>query len=693
MSLSITQNSVQALSDEELASYHKILMDHIRKISRLDAAALKDDLKVTSGEKVPVFEVTVRTLLETREAKLEPVVRPCPPDFKPSGEAPLTKDKINIWDYPSEAREDFSPHRGSYLIPATQQAKDCKDCLQKGQSSCKDCFGKGEVNCEVCLGAGSQQCHFCKGQGKTACLKCDGQGKFSAPGMTNKVTGACEACNGTGKFPCTRCVKGKIDCTACGTTGKKPCETCEGKGQIVCKTCKGAKKFLTGLAFASEFRSAESSGRFSVGAMSKVVLDLALSQKEPAGDLEAGLGGSLQKEIESAPLPDSIMTSFSEVVKKAAPLNTVTTRTVRQKLTLSEGEIVCVKGLYANQEFVYWIQPKADQGNIYAEKDPLANLGESAAGVAQQAVSAGDWETAVESAEETLSFESGNASAKSILSDWRKKVFIETIGLVSGVGLIFAGLSGLYTLFFEKGLHKIMAAGVSGVMYAGIGVGLGFALLPLTRRMFQKKIRWGVCVGAPLVFMLLFLGVTRGLLAWNPLKAFDQKSLKKEMKEKLKHGVGNRYWEPAHRDLQDLYDKYKDTQVDLSKLNEDLAKMEMLKTKMEKLTREFQEKLDKIYYSNKYVPTKVKQIQKLKEYYSLRGVDVSPADKMLKELKSRKTKNISRTRPRGRISIVPAKSKKSSVGKSKKKKKKKKTKKKKRKKKTKKKSKKRKSWP
>ena len=118
------------------------------------------NLHVTRGERVPAYAFTLQSLIETRDSVPSKTVKPysaeAEKDLPPSGEPPPDPQKTDIWTFPSEEREDFSSHVGTYFIPGTTRVDDCRECFQKGELGCKACLGKGMESCSACLGAGRQ---------------------------------------------------------------------------------------------------------------------------------------------------------------------------------------------------------------------------------------------------------------------------------------------------------------------------------------------------------------------------------------------------------------------------------------------------------------------------------------------------------------------------------------------------------
>ncbi len=653
MALNLPGAAVRALTEDELKEAKDVLVARAASASRAAPAKMSAQIAMASGEWIPAFQVTLQSFLEMRTPKLEPVTRP----FKegmvlPEVPAPV-KEPFDVWSFPVEPRKDASVQRMVAPIASTLEKKDCTVCLGKGAAPCKACFSKGVVNCDACMGAGSQPCAICKGLSKISCPDCEGTGRIKSGGMTNKMLGPCGSCGGAGKFNCNHCSGGKVDCATCSNAGKKPCPACAGKGRMECASCGGSAKVVVGTGFGVEFRPQQATISGLASPAPQGVLDMALGQKSAPSSAEFASEADFRAAVAGDGIPAQLRTAIEQATARLKPTGS-TVRLGSTKLSVSQGGVWRVTGAFSGHDFAYWIHPQSK--SVVAEKDPLKDVSQKSVETAQAALKQGDWETALDAARETLSLDPHHAEAKGLFAEWRGKLVRESLVVGLAGGAVGAAVSAAAIYAADKGLHRLVPAVVSAVMSLAAGSAGAFILLPVTRRLFPAKKRLMTAGGASLGAMILFFFVTRVVLGWNPVKSADQKALDGEMKEKFNDGVSAVYREEELKSLQDLYDKYKNSQADLSPINTQLQAQLALQAEHEALTKEFAQKLDEALNSNGFLSDKRAKIVELKDYYSLRNVDVTPAEKALQQIdeQMKQTALPSRTRSSGgHISITP----------------------------------------
>ena len=627
MSFDIPLTPVEGVTPEEIEALKPVLTAWILSRSHLPAG--KVSLTIERAEKVSAYQLFLQVLQETRLPKLESIIRPFTEDMKPV-DVPLPREKINVWDYPSEPPLDFQVRREVHLVSPTIQKRDCQDCFKKGQTNCRTCFGKGQSACTACLGAGSQACDLCKGVGRSPCLKCEGQGRIAAGGMTNRTLGTCEVCKGTGRLHCRYCSQGKADCSTCGTTGRQTCPSCAGHGQMPCSSCKGKKQLAVGLAYTAEFRPVQLEGAAMGLPAPPSILDLALAEKKPARAFELSPDGSLEEEVKASSLPDPVKKVLADLLEKSKPASTTSTRPAKRRLTLVEGSMVRLTGTLLDQPFTYWLQPATRA--IYVEKDPLKDMGQTNSSAALEAVKTGQWKKACDSAQQTLRFDPKNVEGQGVLRQWSRRTFFESLGFSLSAGAAASLGFASYILFGERGVHKggPISSGVLTLMV--LSAALGVAVWPLAQKMFRRRLRWSVCFGGVLAVLLGFTAAAREFFQWNSLKAGDQEAVDKAMRQHFKFGVSRVYWPPDLAFLEDLNDRYKDSEADLSQVTAAIESQKSLKTQRDALADKFNGELNDVLASSLPWDVKRQKIGNLRGYYALRGVDVSAADKAVKNL-------------------------------------------------------------
>lgn len=644
MSLLIPIPPVQELSPEELEPLKDALLAHLRSQNATAREQVDRNLHVTRGERIPAYLFTFQGLLESREPISTTVFKPCPPevakDLPPPGSLPSESPKgsVDLWSFPSEERGDFTPHSGSYFIPGTIQTEDCRDCHQRGELGCKACMGKGEESCSVCLGAGCQSCIFCKGSEKVNCLRCGGEGRM-ASGDVGGRSASCDACGSTGKFKCTHCKAGKVTCAPCQGSGKAVCQKCKGPGKITCATCGGHKRNMSGKAFQASFRpfQVRTSSLAEIGP--KEALAMALEKTADVGALLLVAVESLESQVKDATVPPAVRLALGELVEQEKSQASPTARVVKRRLDLAEGSVVRISGYCSGQEFSFWISP--DTHRIVAEKDPLAAFGSTTASSAEEAREAGDWKKAVALAREALSYSPNQAGARHLLGSWRRKVVGEAILAGGVIGLLGAVGHVMWIDRFEKGLHKTGAMIHAGGLSLLLGPVTALVLLPILLKLYSSFLRRSVLLAG--VFSVLIFSVALG--RWssnNSVRQADQAALDEELNARFKYGVPQVYYEPDLEFLQDLARKYKDSDVDLKRVNEAVAFQTALRAKLARQQEDFDAKARAILSMDAPVGRKRTLLTKLVNDYRLTGVDLSASEKALGTLPVEQKRGMSR---------------------------------------------------
>jgi hypothetical protein len=104
---------------------------------------------------------------------------------------------------------------------------------------------------------------------------------------------------------------------------------------------------------------------------------------------------------------------------------------------------------------------------------------------------------------------------------------------------------------------------MAGIQFAAGLLVAALLLLPLMK-LYQAQLRWAVLLGGVLLGLGSTVVAARWVFAWNPIKAADQKSLDRELSDRFKSGVPVLFYEPDLRFLNQLNEKYSDSQADLS---------------------------------------------------------------------------------------------------------------------------------
>lgn len=657
MPLLIPFAEVQELTPAELEPFKDALLAHLRTRGAQVRQRVDSHLHVTRGERVPGYRFSLEVLSETRTGQLERVTKPLTPELAatiPPGPPPEPpKGPTDVWSYPSESRDDFKPHAEAYFVPGSFQAEDCRECFQRGEMGCKTCFGKGEEACTTCLGGGAQPCFYCKGLEKVHCIKCSGEGRITAGGVGGHST-RCDACNGSGRFPCTHCQGGRLTCPQCQGGGKGVCHVCQGKGTALCSACAGHKKVAFGQAFRSDFRPVKLEGHALVTPAPREALDMAMSKTVPVGTINLPAGEPLDKQVAAAAFPPSIKAAFVELAERLKSKMPLGARGVKYRLEVEEGSVVRVSGYCAGQEFSYWLQP--GDPAVVAEKDPILSLGDNVAMAAEEAQRAGDWRRAIDLAKETLSYAPENASAQFILSEWRSKVVRETAITAGAAAIALAAANAAWIWGMDRGLHKAGAIFQMAGMQIAAGLLVAAVLLFPLMKLYRAQLRWAVLLGGVLLGLGSTVVATRWVFAWNPIKAADQKSLDRELSDRFKSGAPVLFYEKDLRFLNELKEKYRDSQADLSAVRAAIDRQSDLKAKRDREQADFDARVARVLSGKRPAADRRTQLERAMEEARLGSLDLTRAEEGLTWLREEEVREgLARNARKRRIQVTPEK--------------------------------------
>lgn len=359
------------------------------------------------------------------------------------------------------------------------------------------------------------------------------------------------------------------------------------------------------------------------------VLEMAMEQPSVAGELPLLSNEDLDSQVKNAVIPAAVRSALIELVERERSQESSNVRVVKRRLEMSEGSVIRISGYCGGQEFSFWISPRTNR--IIAEKDPLSAFGTSAATSAEEARDAGDWKRALSLARESLAYSPAQPGARGLIRAWRWKVTGEALlaGLMGG--LMAAMTHAIWISRFEKGLNKtgalLHAAG--GSLFLGFVTAL--VLIPILLRVSQFYLRClFLCLG--IAGVLLFSAAPLRLSGGSSIRAADQASLDRELNERFKYGFPQVYYEPDLQDLKGILLKFKDTQVDLSRIKEGIALQAMLKEKLQSQQEEYEGKVREILASGESLTRKRAQLSKLAKIYRLTGVDLKSSQVALDKI-------------------------------------------------------------
>jgi hypothetical protein len=645
MDLSLPVDPVRPLTEQESAPLKDVLIQWASSARRLDAAALKENLKVRSAQRVPVCEISLSTLLETR-SPAEDADQP----YDENVPASAADVPGGVWDFPSEVKKDFTASQGAYVIETTRRRVDCAACGAAGTARCGACAGEGKLTCANCRGRGKFSCDACNGMAKTKCLKCSGRGMKAGVTLMVSSKDACEDCQGGGQIPCTRCEHGTVKCPLCGAVGVKSCDRCAGKGSAACAACQGRGKLVKAKVFRAQFAPVHGAAAAGGLPVPKPALDKALAGKKPGGstDLTAGL---TEADVAASVCLEGVKGALRQLLQKVAPSLSPNTRVAYQRLSWSGAEITRLDGTFFDQEFVAWVLPEARE--VHLEVDPLRNLGEASGKAAEHAHEAKDWKKALELARKTLAFDPHHAEARRILEEWKRKAWRD--GLLGGVaaGAAIAVAFAVWVYQFEKGLHKSGPALQLGALAVAAGAALGALSTPALLKAAQRQVRLLTAVLPAAAGATLLLVCVRFVFGWNPVASADQKALDAAMKERFATGVSEVYWEDDLRFLEELSGRYRGTRADLAAVDAGLEKQKNLKAARERLVAEMEAKLAAAARAETPPAEKIAQLKELRSLYVLNTMEPAPVDKAIADEEARvKRAAEEAAKNRGRMSIL-----------------------------------------
>lgn len=424
----------------------------------------------------------------------------------------------------------------------------------------------------------------------------------------------------------------------CAGAGERlPVRSVKGKGKWCAECVGGQKKIISGQAFQASFKPAQARSASLVESGPREVLELALLKTSDAGSIVLGSQESFEKQVQELEVPAPFRKALDELGEREKAHLSPTTRVVKRRLDLAEGFVVRICGYCAGQEFSYWMLPGTN--HLIAEKDPLTSFGVSAASSAEEARVAGDWKKAISQAREALAYSPDHVVARDILKTWERKV-LQDVLWAGGGGVLFAAMiRSLWIWQFEKGLHKagtfFWTSGLQFVL-GFLGAGILAVILIKTRHYFSRGIV--LALGFAGVF-LLSTTVGQWATRWKSVRAADQAVLDQEIQGHFIYGFPEVFYEPDFVFLQNLYDKYNETQVDLGRLSEALAVQRELKDDLAVHQEEFNRKVRSLLAAGAVAGQKRAQLTQLRDRYRLMGVDVSLADAALQQKTGGTTKS------------------------------------------------------
>jgi hypothetical protein len=629
MTVPLAFDKAQPLAPEELQAARAALLAWAGKASGLDGKTLEEKLRLTRGDRVPLYQVTLESLLESRVLEPEWTLRPITPDIEPA-KTPVKRDQVNVWDAPRGPLQ-FSTHTESCPIPGTFASRMCMGCDGHGHNDCGQCDASGRSRCPHCQGKGRMDCNACRGMGKTNCLRCNGRGLNVSSTLLVTEKDACPSCHGEGKVLCTFCKEGQVLCSSCDATGRNPCEKCGSKGRVTCLKCEGKGQVLAGLSYQATFQLLTSSGIAAVEPIPLAILPKVFVKDRSHDPVEASAGDFSEESIRASTIPETLKSLLIYLLKDVKPRLSRATRLAGHRVFMANGEAHRLEGTFDGLPLVYWMHGQKKE--VFPEKNPFEDLVRSLGEAARQAADQGRWPEAVALAEKALSYDGANEEARRLVRDWRRRVARETVGLSCGAGLAAALLAFIFILVFEKGIHKIYPGFLAASALFVLAGASGLAAFPLVRKRFQPRIRVGTVLGMTLGVLILFVSVVRGVFHWNGVKAADTAAFQKEWRERLPHGVSPLYWEPDLAVLEDLSARYKNTQVDLRTLKAELERQRRLKRDHVSLAQRFRKELAELTAQapGLRVADRVARLRAMVDFYKIRNVDVSAGETLLKK--------------------------------------------------------------
>ncbi len=659
MTFSLKLNPAVDLPESELNDFREAVLDWARSVSRLESGALERQLELRAAQRVPVYDFSLQSLIETRDVFPEQVVQPYEEGMS-TAERPLSHDKIKVWELSFEAPADFREFRASRLVPETLTVKDCVECRREGTTACEACNGEGRSACVECRGRGKKACESCHGLGKSNCLRCNGRGLKEGSKLLLSAEDACPGCKGDGKVVCARCEHGEMPCGFCESTGRRPCPKCDKAGRRQCSVCQGKGRIASGYSCTSEFKIVRHASVAAAAAVPASIINTLFGAPGPAAPVQTCDDTFTEEDVRGSALPEALKKELVQLSGKLKPFATQRSRPVRQRLTVGREDVVRIAGVFDGLELVCWLHPKSKK--IVPETNPFQNLVGTAWEQAKKAADAGDWDNAVALANKTLTYDPAHAESHQLLGKRETLIFRSILFAAGAAGAGAAVLGALLIFLAEKGLHKAGPAFKAVLVLSILGPLIGLALYPFVKKFPKPKLRLGSTFGGTLAALILFSAVVRGVVGWDGVRNADEAAFRDEWKTKLPMGVSGVYWESDLAALRELEARYAKTRVDLTQVRQEIEKQERLKKEFDRLTAQFNQELRKILNAGPEMglQEKILKLEGLQETYKIHAVDVSGASGPLAKMREQMRSAPSSSRRRSVLRIessesVPAK--------------------------------------
>jgi len=650
---SLPLETVKTLANSESRDFKTFLLDWAQSNCQLDRQTLADNLLLQNAEKIPVYEITLVSMLETRSPELEEIIRPITDSTPPTTE-PAAIERIDVWEHPTETPPDLTEHKGIFPIRPTLRLFDCVICLKKGVVTCDHCQGSGQATCSNCRGRGLQPCHYCKGLAKTNCLKCNGSGLKDSASIKVKSSDACPHCQGTGHISCPQCSDGNVVCSICAGHRYLPCEQCRSKGEIVCQVCQGKGQVIKGYGFRAEFKPFQYKKIAAVTTIPQGLMDKTLVFSGTTEPHEIDPGDFNEEAVKQSGLPETVIAVLTDLLQQLKPFSSEKSRFTRRQILLRKAEVLRLAGTVLRQPFLYWVSP--DSKRLIDEINPLKDMGETTAVAARQAWDAHEWSKAEELARHALTFSPDHPAALGILAGWKRKFFLQNLSAAEAAALLSAAVCVFLIGYRQPGLHKTGALITAVSSLISVGALLAVFLSLIKKNVYRVRRRWVINFSLSLAGLLLFIVAAHVGFKWNGVRDADQAALSQEFRRQFPFGVSKVYWEPDLQFLEALNKKYKETQVDLTELGKELKVQQDLQATHLKMKKEFNAKLNTVLTDGTLRPEKIVRLQKMKAAYSIYSVDVSAAEAAIQRFEAEEaTAAAVKTRAASSISIKKVK--------------------------------------
>lgn len=632
MTFSLNLDADVDLPEGELAGLKDSVLAWARSVSRLEPGTLEGNLQLRAAQRIPVYEFTLQSLIETRDVFPETILQPYEEGMS-TAEHPLAHDKLNVWDLRFEAPTDFKEYRESRLVPETLTVKDCVECRREGAIACEACNGEGRSACVECRGRGKKACESCHGLGKSNCLRCNGRGLKEGSKLLLSADDACTGCKGDGKVPCGRCEHGEMPCGFCESTGRRPCPKCDKAGKRMCAACQGKGRVASGNSCARELKIIRHSSVAAAAPIPASIINTLFGSPGSANPIQTYDETFTEEDVRGSALPGTLKKDIVQLLAKLKPFTTPRSRPVRQRLTVGREDIVRIAGVFDGLEMVCWFFPKSKK--VIPETNPFQNLVGAAWEQAKKAADAGDWETAVVLANKTLTYDPSHADSRHLLEKRENLIFRSIIFASAGAGVGAALLGALFVFLMEKGLHKAGPAFKVVLVLSVLGPLLGLACYPFARKLPKPKWRLGATFGGTLAVLILFSAVVRGLVGWDGVRKADEAAFQREFRARLPMGVSDVFWESDLSALRELESRYGKTRVDLKDIKQGIEKQERFKKEFDRLTEKFNQELRRVLSAGPELglQEKITRLEDLQESYKVHSVDVSAASAALAKMR------------------------------------------------------------